>query len=92
MNHAQGLCTGRQTLDFGQAIQSIQDSLYLVLPPQFLQEFLCDTLRMAEVYATMHSLNRPCLICFVARASTESNSAIIFTMTSVIMGVGGILI
>jgi hypothetical protein len=34
-------------------------------------------------------LNRPCLICFVARESTESNSTTILTMMSVIIGVGG---
>ena len=37
-------------------------------------------------------LNRPCLICFVARASTESSSIIILTMISVIIGVGGIVV
>jgi len=40
------------------------------------------------MYATLHLLNRPSLICFDARASTESNPTIIFTMTSVIMGCG----
>jgi hypothetical protein len=32
------------------------------------------------------------LICLVARASTESNSANILTMISVIIGVGGIVV
>jgi hypothetical protein len=44
------------------------------------------------MYVTLHLLNRPSLICFDAKASTESNSTIIFTMTSVIMGVGGIVV
>jgi hypothetical protein len=31
-NHSQGLCTSRQTLTSGQSIQSLEGSLYLVLP------------------------------------------------------------
>jgi hypothetical protein len=44
------------------------------------------------IYATAHLLNRPCLIFFDARASTESNSTIILTITSVSIGVGGIVV
>ena len=46
-----------------------------------------------EMYVVMvHLLNLPCLICFVARASTESTSTIIFTIMSVIIVVGGIVV
>ena len=41
---------------------------------------------------TADLLNHPCLICFDARASTESKSTIIVTITSVNIGVGGIVV
>ena len=40
----------------------------------------------------MNTLGRPCLICFVATASMESSSTIIFTMISAIIVVGGNLV
>jgi hypothetical protein len=40
----------------------------------------------------VHLLNCPCLIYLVARARTKSNSTITFTMTSVIIKAGGIVI
>jgi hypothetical protein len=64
----------------------------LSFPHKFFTNFSVDTLRMGKVYLTEHSLNRPWLICFVARASTESNSTITLMMISVIIGVGGIVV
>ena len=92
MDHTQGLRSHRQALVLGQSIQSLEGILYLVLPPQHLHEFLCNTLSMGNVYVAVHLLNRPCFICFVVRASTESNSTITLTMISVIIGVGGIVV
>ena len=40
MDHIQGLRSYRQTLVLRQPIQSLEGSLYLVLPPQHLHEFL----------------------------------------------------
>ena len=92
MDHIQGLRSHRQTLVLRQPIQSCESSEYLVLPPQYLHEFLCHTLSMGNVYLAVHSLNLPCFISFVVKASTESNSIIILTMISVIIGVGGIVV
>jgi hypothetical protein len=44
------------------------------------------------LYARVHLLNRLCLICLVASASTESNVAIIFTIIPVIIGVSSIFV
>jgi hypothetical protein len=85
MDDTQRLCNGRQSFILRQLIQSLEGSLCFVFPPQILHEFLCDTLSINNVYLTAHLLNRPCLICFVAKASTESNSTIILTMRSVII-------
>ena len=92
MHHTQGLCSHRQTLVFRQLIQSLERNLYLVLSPQHLHEFLCNTLSMANVCVIVHLLNRPSFISFVARAITESNSTITLTMISVIIGVGGMVV
>jgi hypothetical protein len=92
MNDTQCLGNSRQTFVLGQPIQSFERSLYLVPPQQLLHKFLCDILSMGNVYLTAHLLNRPCLICFVANASTESNSTIILMMRSIIIGVGGIAV
>ena len=96
MDDAQGLCNSRQSFVLRQPIQSLEGSLYLVFfPPQLLHEFLYDTLNISHVthiYLTAHLLIRPCLICFVAKASTESDSTIILTMRSIIIGVGGIVV
>ena len=51
-----------------------------------------DTLSMGNIYVMLHSLNRPCFISFVVKASTKSNSTIILMMISVIIGVGGIVV
>jgi hypothetical protein len=48
MDHSQGLCNSRQTLILGQSIQSLEGSLYFVLLPQQLHEFLCDTLSISS--------------------------------------------
>src|SRR5258708_39615410 len=76
----------------GQSIQSIQRSLYLILPAQQLHEFPCDTLSTHNIYLAVHLLIRPCFICFVVKASTESNSTIILTMIFVTIGVGWIVV
>ena len=78
----------------GQSIQSLEGSLYFVLPPQELYKFLCDTLSISQVTVTARLLNLPCFICLVARASTESNPIIISIMTSVTdtISVGGIVV
>jgi len=87
MDDTQYLCNTRQYFVFRQPIQSFEGSLYLVFPspPQPFHELLCDTLSISNDYLMAHLLNRPCLICFVAKASTESNSAIILMMRSVII-------
>ena len=93
--HRQGLCNSRQTLILGQSIQSLVGSLYLVLPPQKLHEFHCDTLSTSNrASVTARLLNRPWLISLVAKASTESNSINIFMMISVTgtISVGGIVV
>src|SRR6266852_1483349 len=92
VDHTQGLRSHRQTLVLSQSIQSLKESLYLVLPPQHLHEFLCNTLNMENIYMTVLLLNCPCFICFIVKASTESNSAITLAMISVIIGVGGIVV
>jgi hypothetical protein len=94
MDHTQGLRNNHPSLILGQSIQSLEDPLYLALPQQLLREFYCGTVTLSsgKCIAIAHLLNRPCLICFVARASTESNSAMILTMISVIIGVGGIVV
>jgi hypothetical protein len=53
------------------------------------------TLQHVEIwamYVMVHLLSRPCFICFVARASTESTSTIILTIIFVIVVVVGIFI
>src|SRR6267154_3456334 len=80
MDHSKGLCTSRQTLIIGQSIQFLEGSLYLVLPEHQLHVFLCDTLSISSVSVSTRLLSRPCLICLVARARTESNSTIILMM------------
>jgi hypothetical protein len=96
MDHTQGLCYSHPSLLLRQSIQSLKDSLYLALSQQLLCKFHChrdiEQRAMYIVKADWHLLNRPCLICFVARASTESSSIMIFTMISVIIGVGGIVV
>jgi hypothetical protein len=92
MNDTQGLGNSRQTFVLGQPIQSFERSLYLVPSQQLLHKFPCDTLSMGNVYLTAHLLNRPCLICFVAKASTESKLTIILMMRSTIIGVSGIVV
>ena len=94
IHHTQGLCPSHPSLLLRQSIQSLEDGLYLALPQQLLREFLCGALYSAtgSVCIMAYSLNRPCSICFVASASTESSSTIILTMTFVIIGVGGIVV
>src|SRR6267154_972964 len=93
MDDTQRLCNSRQSFVLRQPIQSVEGTLYLVFsfPSQLLHEFLCDTLSMNKVYLMAHSLNRPCLISLVAKASTESNSTIILVMRYIIIRVGGIV-
>ena len=94
MDDTQSLCNSRQSFFLRQPIQSLEGSLCLVVPfpPQLLHEFLCDKLNIINVYPIAHLLNRPCFICFVAKASTERNSIIILIMRSIIIGVGGIVV
>ena len=94
VDHTQDLCTSRQALIFCQLIQFLEGSLYLVPPPDQLHEFLCVTLSIGSVSVTAGLLKRPCLICLVARASTESSSTMILIMIPVtdIISVGGIFV
>ena len=73
VDDTQGLCNSHPSLVLGQSIQSLQNRLYLALPQKLLRKFLCGILSYGNVHVTAHLLNRPWLICFVARASTESN-------------------
>jgi hypothetical protein len=71
------------------------DPVVEALPrPRSLQTFSSRTslwqIERPIVYMMMDLLNRPCLICFVASESTESNSTNILTIIPVIIGVGGI--
>src|SRR5882757_3517347 len=52
MDHTQDLCTNCQTLILGQSIQFLEGTMYPVLPPQQLHEFLCDTLSTSNVSVT----------------------------------------
>jgi hypothetical protein len=47
---------------------------------------------MNNIHVTAYLLNRPCLTCFEAKASTESNSTIILTAISVNIGLTGIVV
>ena len=78
----------------GQSIQFLEGRLYLVLRPEELHKFLCDTLSINRVTVTDRLLIRPCLISLVARASTETNPIIILMMISVTgtISVGGIAV
>src|SRR6266436_3672536 len=55
-------------------------------PINLLANFSAQQSNREYLIATSHLLNRPCLISFVASASTESTSAIILTMMSDIVG------
>ena len=92
MNDTQGLCNSHPRLILGQSIQSLENCFDLALAQQLLRKLLCGTLSHGQCMRAVHLLNRPCLICLVARASTESNSIIILTIISVIIGVGGIVV
>lgn len=92
MNRTQGLCTSHANVFLGQFIQSLESVHYLSLLRQFLYELLCSTLSHDNIYITVHLLSRPSLYFLVAKASTESNSAIIFTKRSVISKEGGIVV
>ena len=92
MDHTQCLRSSHPRLVLGQSIQSVENCLNLALSQQLLRELFCDTLSHGQCIRARHLLNRPSLICLVARASTESNSTIILTMISVIIGVGGIVV
>ena len=92
MDHTQCLRNSHPRLVLGQSIQSVENCLNLALPQQLLCKLFCDTLNQVRCIRAEHLLNRPCLICLVARASTESNSTIILTMISVIIGVVGIVV
>ena len=92
MDHTQCLRNSHPRLVLGQSIQSVENCLDLCLPQQLLRELFCDTLSHGQCIRARHLLKRPCLICLVARASTESNSTIILTMIFVIIGVGGIVV
>ena len=92
MHDAQRLYDSDSNLVLGQSVESLQHGFDLTLSQQFLCELLCGTLSDGQNIhdkLIMCLLSRPCLICFVARASTESNSTNILTMMSVIIGVGG---
>src|SRR6266403_1940782 len=58
----------------------------LLSPSNFLANFSVAQSTREQMMATSHLLNRPCLISFVASASTESTSIIILTMMSDIVG------
>jgi hypothetical protein len=94
MDNTQRLCGSHPSLILGQPIQSRQHGLNITLPQQFFGELLYSTLspRSCTKHMTVHLLNRPCLICFVVRASTKSSSTIILTIIFVIMGDGGIAV
>jgi hypothetical protein len=94
MDHTQRLRNCHPSFLLGQSIQSHQHGLNLTLSQQLFGELLYGTLsdRKYRVNVTEHLLNRPCFICFVAKASTESNSTNILTIIFVIMGVGGIAV
>jgi hypothetical protein len=94
MDSTEGLCNSRPSLVLGQSIQPLKNSLYIaLLEEQFLCELHCGTLSHGQcIYVIAHSRNRPCLICLVARANTESSSSIILMIMSVIIGVGGIVV
>ena len=92
MNHTQCLRNSHPRFVLGQSIQSLENCLNFALPQQLLRELFCDTWSHGQGILGTHLLNRPCLICLVARASTESNSTNILTMISVIIGVGGIVV
>ena len=93
MDHTQRLCNSHPSLLLGQSIQSHQHGLDLTFPQQLFRELLYGTLsHRSRTVHLMDLLNRPCLICFVAMASTESNSTMILTIILVITGVGGIVV
>src|SRR6266478_1872978 len=92
MDDTQGLCNSHPSLFPGQSIQSLEDGLYLAFPKQLSCELPCGHIERQVMYVTLHVLNRPSLICFDARASTESSSTIILTTTSANIGVGGIVV
>src|SRR5260370_85108 len=60
-------------------------------PRSFCVNFTVEHWATGNVHVEAHSLpvSRPCLICFDARARTESSSSITFIMTSVIIEVCG---
>jgi hypothetical protein len=71
----------------------MKNHLDVVLPEELLYEFLCAPLsRVMYVSATMDSLSRPCLTCFVATASVEINWTNILTIVSVMAGVGRMVV
>src|SRR5258708_31847693 len=94
MHDTQGLRNSHPSFILSQSIQSLENILYLALPQQHSCEFHGGTLSDGQctVHVEAHSLSCPCLICFNARARTESSLTIIFITMSVIIGVGGIII
>ena len=59
MNHTQRLRNGYPSLLLGQSIQSLEYSLYLAFPQQFLRELLCGTFSRRRCTLISHLLNRP---------------------------------
>src|SRR5229473_2733448 len=58
-------------------------------PHSFFVNFTVEHWATGNVHVEAHSLSRPCLICFDARARIESSSSITFITTSVIIEVCG---
>jgi hypothetical protein len=72
-----------------QSVQPLQDSLDILLSEIFLYKFDCVGLgKVIRQRELERSLDRPCLISFVASANVVSTSIIILTTISSIAGVG----
>lgn len=63
-----------------ETVEPLQDSLDLALSQQLLCEFLCAVFGYRILKTKTQLLNLPSFICLVARARTESNSVVIFTL------------
>jgi hypothetical protein len=91
-HNLEGLSPGCPSLIKSEPVQPLQDSLDLILSEKFFDEFSCGGLSESIESTSRDSLNRPCLTCFVARASVDRISTIIFMTTLVIAAVRGIFV
>jgi len=89
INSIESLSNGQLGLLERQSIQTLKNCFNVLLPQKLSCIFLCNQSVMGGHQEGCHSLlNRPWLICFVAKASTTNSSTMILTITSVIAGVG----